>query len=261
MLDLNLNGKTALVCGSSQGLGEACAVELAALECRVILLARNQAKLSQVMQTLPNQHLQHDYISLDISDLKALEKVILEKLQNSNIDILVNNAGGPKAGPLLDVELAGLNEAFKQHVLASHLLATLVVPGMKRGGYGRIINILSTSVKEPLPNLGTSNTIRWAMASWAKSLANEVGQFGITVNNVLPGSFDTSRLSSLIEYQATQQGISFDQAKNKMTQTIPAGRIGNPKEFANVVAFLASPAASYVNGTAISVDGGRGKTI
>ncbi|MDC0534301.1 SDR family oxidoreductase [Francisellaceae bacterium] len=261
MLDLSLKGKTALVCGASQGLGKACAIELADLGCRVILLARNEQKLQITSKELPNQNLNHDYVAIDVSNTAKLKAQVAEKLSSTNIEILINNAGGPKAGNLLEATAEDFINAYQQHVIASHTLAQLLVPGMKQSGYGRIINILSTSVKGPIPNLGVSNTTRWAMAAWAKSLANEIGQFGITVNDVLPGSFDTTRLASLIEYQAAQKNVSTQEAKMQMETDIPLGRIGNPKEFADTVAFIASPAAAYIIGTAITVDGGRTKTI
>lgn len=260
MINLSLQGKTALVCGASSGLGLACAHALADLDCRVILVARREALLKKNIEQLKAPALHH-YLALDMNDMESLRVAVQALLSLHPIDILINNAGGPTPGPITEAAPDTFARAFKQHIEVSQLLASLVLPGMKHAGYGRIINILSTSVKGPLDNLGVSNTIRWAMAGWAKTWANEVGAYGITVNDVLPGQFETDRLLAVMQAQAQSKQVPIEAIKAQARQAIPAGRFGEPEEFAAVVAFLASPAASYVNGVAIAVDGGRTRTI
>lgn len=258
-INVTLQGKTALVCGGSQGIGEAVCVELAQLGCNVLALARSESNLIQVVQKLSTSSgNKHFYIAIDISNRNALQKAIESFLQtHSSIHILINNTGGPKGGPILKASEEEFVTAFQNHVLVSALLTRLVLPGMKQDGYGRIINIVSTSVKVPIPNLGVSNTIRASMANWAKTLSLEVGPLGVTVNNVLPGFTETSRLRSLIESAAQSSQKSIQEVEQTWKSVIPLGRFGSPEEIASVVAFLASPAASYIHGTNITVDGGR----
>ncbi len=261
-MELSLLNKTALVCGSSQGIGLATAQELALLGANCILLARNEERLQAALETLDQSCGQvHQFALADFSKTTEV-KMVVEKLANEHsISILVNNTGGPKPGAVLDADVSQFTTAFEQHVVVNQLLAQLLVPGMKKLGYGRIINIISTSVKIPLNNLGVSNTIRGAVASWAKSMANELGQFGITVNNVLPGFTATARLKSLANTLATNNGISVEAQEDSMASEVPLKRFGNANEIGAVAAFLASPAASYVNGTSIPVDGGRTGSI
>lgn len=263
MINLNLTGKRALICGASKGIGKACAIQLAELGCEVIVLARQENALKELVATLPVRHAQtHSYFALDLADFELLEKLIkLDIQKNGEIEILVNNAGGPSAGPIVDATDEQFENAFKLHLRANALLAKQVIPGMKAKQYGRIINIISTSVKSPIDNLGVSNTIRWAVASWAKTLSYEVAKYGITVNSVLPGSIETSRLESLMQHQADKRSTDLETVRREVISQIPAGRIGSPEEVAQVVGFLASPAASYVNGVAMPVDGGRTKVI
>jgi len=190
-MNLNLIGKTALVCGASKGIGAACAMELASLGCSVIALARSEDKLSKLCEALPkNAKQNHSYIAINVADRQGLEQQLETKLDEyKSIEILINNSGGPKAGPITQAEETEFLEGFQNHILVNSLLAKKLLPQMQAQEYGRIINIISTSVKVPIPNLGVSNTIRAAVAAWAKSLANEVGQYGITVNSVLPGFF------------------------------------------------------------------------
>jgi 3-oxoacyl-[acyl-carrier protein] reductase len=178
-------------------------------------------------------------------------------LKNGSIQILINNAGGPPTGPLIDTDSAELEKAFKAHVVSSHILAQALIPGMQKAGYGRIINIVSTSVKQPINGLGISNTIRAAVANWAKTLANEIGHGGITVNNLLPGYTNTDRLKYLFSKQAAQKGVNIEDIEKNIINTIPAKRLGEPAEFGAVAAFLCTPAAAYINGVNIPVDGGR----
>ncbi|HEX8504246.1 MAG TPA: SDR family oxidoreductase [Hymenobacter sp.] len=257
---MDLHPYRALVGGSTQGIGRAVAHLLAERGCAVTLLARNEERLREVAAALPTPgHARHNYLVADFDDPSRLETVVQGYLAEhpEGFHILVNNTGGPPGGPLLDAPVDALRMAFNQHVVCNHLLAQAVVPGMQAAGFGRIINIISTSVKIPLPGLGVSNTIRGAVASWAKTLANELGPLGITVNNVLPGATLTQRHHSLVEKKAAQTNQSTEAIEADMRKLIPARRFGLPEEVAAAVAFLASPAAGYINGTSVPVDGGR----
>jgi 3-oxoacyl-[acyl-carrier protein] reductase len=262
MLPLDLKGKTALVSGSTQGIGLASAQALASLGAVCILLARNEDALRKATKTLPAGHGQaHGYLVADFQQPDQVKHTVEDYLRNNPIHILINNTGGPPAGPVLTAQPSEFLSAFHQHLICNHLLATSVIPSLKSEGYGRIVNVISTSVKIPLKNLGVSNTIRGAVASWAKTLANEVAPFGITVNNVLPGATATGRLEAIINNKVSKTGITQQDAENEMLAEIPAKRFGRPEEIAAMVAFLASPAAAYVNGTSIPVDGGRTGSI
>jgi len=258
-MDLNISGKKALVCGGSDGIGKAAAEELARMGAEIVLLARNSEKLAKTQKQLSTSNKQkHHFLVADFNDPIALEHEVSQYLKKGNsFDILVNNTGGPPAGPAHQADLEEYVTAFRQHLLCNQLLVKLILPGMKKNGGGRIINVISTSVKAPLPNLGVSNTVRGAVANWSKTLANELGQFNITVNNVLPGATETGRLSSIISNKAKKSGISEKEAVIQMTAAVPLGRFAKPEEVANAIAFLASPAAAYINGTSIPVDGGR----
>lgn len=257
-MNLNLTGRTALVCGGSQGLGAAIATELALIGANVIVLARREVVLQEFVQTLDSSQGQtHEWIAADaqLPDLLVLK--IMERLKKGAIEILVNNSGGPAAGPLLATPVQDIEKAFQAHLSVSHLLTQALVPGMKAAGFGRIINVLSTSVKQPIDGLGISNTVRSAVANWAKTMANELGGFGITVNNVLPGYTNTQRLQYLFANQAEKSGLQPKVILEKTLALIPAGRLGEPAEFGSAVAFLCSPAAAYINGINLPVDGGR----
>ena len=257
-MELSLNGKTALVCGSTQGIGLATARELALLGANCILLARNEERLREAVTGLPaagEQH--HAYAVADFADPASVQQAVNSLLQKYRITILVNNTGGPAAGPVLAAAPEAFEAAFRQLLVVNQLLAQALVPVMKEEKFGRIINIISTSVKIPLDNLGVSNTIRGAVASWSKTMANELGRFGITVNNVLPGFTSTARLDSLTQTLAAGNGISVEEQAAAMAASVPAGRFGTAAEIGAVAAFLATPAAAYVNGVNIPVDGGR----
>lgn len=258
-MNLSLNSKRALVCGSTQGLGKASAIELAKLGASVTLIARNEDALKKTLAELDGSvQRQHGYIVADFSDANQVRERVSEFVKNNPpIHILVNNTGGPKGGPVVDAELQEFANAFSAHLLCNHILAHAVIPGMKSEHYGRIINIISTSVKQPIAGLGVSNTIRGAVAAWSKTLAGELAQFGITVNNVLPGMTKTGRLDALINAKADKTGKTVEAIANEMISEIPAGRFAMPEEFAAAVAFLATPAASYINGINLPVDGGR----
>ena len=259
MMNLDLTNKTALVCGASQGLGAAVAHELAMLGADVWLLARNEENLKAVKQSLDiSLGQQHGYFVADSGDPGHIKQLITDFLsKGKRIGILVNNTGGPAAGSLLNTSLEDMQKGVTAHLLTAHTLAQLVVPGMKANKFGRIINILSTAVKQPINGLGISNTVRAGVANWAKTLANEIGQYGITVNNVLPGYTKTDRLDYLFGKQASDASTTVDAIVEKTIAMIPAGRLGEPEEFAAAVAFLCSPAAGYINGINLPVDGGR----
>jgi len=257
-MDLSLHGKTAVICGSSQGLGLAIATELALLGANCILMARNEKKLQNAANSLTIiQNQKHSFRVVDFFDNNAVRNTITEIVTQQHVHILVNNSGGPPGGIVSEAKEEEFIKAFNQHLINNHILATAVIPGMKKEGYGRIINVISTSVKIPLPYLGVSGTIRAAVASWAKLLSHDLGQFNITVNNILPGYTETERLDSLINSTAKKKNITNEKAAQDMASDIPMKRFGKPSEFGAVAAFLASPAASYVNGVSIPVDGGR----
>jgi 3-oxoacyl-[acyl-carrier protein] reductase len=258
-MNLSLKDKCALVCGSTQGIGKAVAMELARMECNVTLVARNKEALQQTMEELSNNGKQiHDYISVDFNFPDQLKEKIENYIkEKGTVHILVNNTGGPKSGPIISAQTDEFIKAFNAHLICNHILMQACLEGMKKENYGRIINIISTSVKLPLTNLGVSNTIRAAVANWSKTLANEVARFGITVNNVLPGATNTARLKQIINDKSVKTGKSVDEISKEMMSEIPAGRFGEPEEIANAVAFLASPAAGYINGINVPVDGGR----
>ncbi len=256
---LDLKNKRALVCGSTQGIGKAVAMELATMGAAVTLLARDEEKLKQVKSELPQQHGQlHSYMVADFNQPDHLKSLMSSFIQRSGpVHILINNTGGPPAGPVNAAKVEEFLAAFNSHLICNHILAQACIEGMKLSGYGRIVNIISTSVKQPLPNLGVSNTIRAAVANWSKTLANELASYAITVNNVLPGATATGRLGSIINGKAIKTGVSEDVVKSEMLHEIPMKRFAEPHEIASAVAFLASPAAAYITGINVPVDGGR----
>jgi len=262
MISLDLTGKTALIGGSTQGIGLASAQALASLGARCVLVARNEAKLIQAISTLKDSPTEpHTYLVADYANFEALRDVIAGFAATNTVHIVVNNTGGPAAGPVTEATPEAFLNAFQQHLICNHIISNLFTNGMKQAGYGRIINIVSTSVKIPLKGLGVSNTIRGAVALWSKTMANELGAYGITVNNVLPGATSTERLGNIINNKAGKTGMDIGEVEEEMIAEIPAGRFGKPEEIAAMVAFLASPAAAYVNGTSIPVDGGRTGSI
>ncbi|MGG8497195.1 SDR family oxidoreductase [Tenacibaculum sp. TC6] len=258
-MNLEIQYKNALVCGSTQGIGKATAILLAQEGVNVTLIARNEEKLKEVVAKLPNNNQKHGYLVADFSDPEGLKA----KLQASplNYHILVNNTGGPAGGPVFNAKLEEFEKAFTQHLKCNHVLVQALVPFMKEAGYGRIINIISTSVKQPLDGLGVSNTIRGAVANWSKTLANELGVFGITVNNVLPGATATERLNEIINNKAEKTGKTKEEIAESMKNASPAKRFAQPEEVANAVVFLASEKASFINGINVPVDGGRTKSL
>lgn len=261
-MDLNLQHKNALVGGASQGIGLAIATELAELGANVTLVARNEHRLKAALESLATEDGQkHNYLVADYTEPEALKVKVEYLVQGHPIHILINNTGGPAAGPAHEAETDAYLAAFQQHLICNQVLLQTVLPSMKEMQYGRIINIISTSVKQPLDNLGVSNTIRGAVANWAKTLANELGVFGVTVNNILPGATETGRLQSIIENKAQKAGLTEEDVSTKMKSSIPLRRFARPEEVAAAAAFLASPAAAYINGINLPVDGGRTKCL
>lgn len=262
-MNLNLQGKNAFVGGSSKGIGKAIAMELAALGANVFLVARSADKLSQVVHELPRvaEGQDHEFLVADYMNTDDLAAKVKGLVSERPIHILVNNTGGPAGGPILEAGSEAFLKAFQKHLICNQLLVQILSPGMIREGYGRIINVISTSVKAPLDNLGVSNTIRAAVANWSKTTANELARYGITVNNILPGMTETERLLEIIDNNAKKGNLSKDVVEERMKKEIPLGRFGKPEEIAAAAAFLASPAAAYITGTNLVVDGGRTRSL
>jgi len=259
-MEIKLTHKTALVCGATAGIGKECALQMALAGASVLLLARDEAKLKKTLGELSKtgDTQQHSYIVADLSKHNLLLNALENQLgKNKTIHILVNNTGGPPPGAIIEAGTDDFLKTFEQHLICNQILTQYVIGGMKDAGFGRIINIISTSVKQPIPNLGVSNTIRAAVASWAKTLSYEVGSYGITVNNVLPGFTKTGRLDSLIEKMASQRNVSIDVIIKELADGIPAKRFAEPAETAFAVMFLASDYSGYINGINLPVDGGR----
>lgn len=262
-MKINLEGKVALVSGSTQGIGEATAHALAECGATVVLLARNEEKLKVVVAEMPSDSGQsHSYLVADFSQPSELESVVNGWINAGNhADILVNNTGGPKGGLVSEAPVEEFISAFNQHLICNHILVQAVMPKMKENRFGKIVNVISTSVKQPLPGLGVSNTIRGAVGNWSKTLANELGQFNITVNNVLPGATNTDRLKSIAETKSSKTQSTVDEVFEKMASESPMQRIAEPEEVAQAILFLASDMGSYINGINIPVDGGRTKSL
>lgn len=258
-----LTGRTAVVCGSTQGIGLETAKKMALMGANLVLVARNEEKLKNAVSELScSSNQSHSYLVADFSKPSELRTLIQNWVKEGNVaNVLVNNTGGPKGGPIIDAAIEEFTDTFNQHLICNHILVQALYPGMIESGYGRIINVISTSVKQPLPNLGVSNTIRGAVASWSKTMANELGVYGITVNNVLPGATNTVRLKSIAETKSSKTGDSVDNIFKGMAAESPMKRIAEPQEIANAIAFLASPEASYINGINVPVDGGRTKSL
>ncbi len=259
-MNIDLTGKNALVCGSTRGIGRAIAFELATLGANVTLVARSETKLQETLAQIPHAKNQtHSYLVADFSDTNAL-KLALGSLKR-NHHILINNTGGPAGGAIVNAKEEEFIATFSKHLLCNHILVQSLLRGMKADGYGRIVNIISTSVKQPIPGLGVSNTIRAAVANWSKTLSLELASFGITVNNVLPGATETDRITEILESNSAKTGLSIAELKEEMLHEIPMKRFAQPSETAAAVAFLCSPAAAYITGINLPVDGGRTKSL
>ncbi|WIG54932.1 MAG: Oxidoreductase, short-chain dehydrogenase/reductase family [Rhodanobacteraceae bacterium] len=262
-MDLDLTGRHALVCGASQGIGRACAIELAELGANVTVLARREDVLKQLVAELPRMHAaqRHDFLAADSGDTDGLRAAAESLVAAQPVHILVNNSGGPPPGPVHGTKVEAFLDAYRKHLVANHVLAETVIPGMQAAHFGRIVNIISTSVKEPIQGLGVSNTTRWAVASWSKTLATELAPFGITVNNVLPGSTHTPRIEQIVQTRAQKSGVDVKAMQHEMESEIPMRRFADPSEIAAAVAFLCSPAAGYISGINVPVDGGRTRSL
>jgi len=257
-MDLDLAGKHALVCGGSEGIGRAAAHELALLGADVTVLARRADKLEEVAASLPRSGAQrHGWLAADVGQTERLRAQVQALAAGRAVQILVNNTGGPPAGPAHSADIAAFLDAFNKHLVANQAIVQAVLPGMRAASWGRVVNVISTSVKEPIPGLGVSNTIRGAVASWAKTLSRELAPFGVTVNNVLPGYTETARIGQIVRDRIKATGRSEEEILGSMRSNVPAGRFAQPSEIAGVIAFLCSPAAAYVNGVNLAVDGGR----
>ena len=258
-MELGLQNKNALVCGSTQGIGKATAISLAKEGVNITLIARNETVLQEVLKELPqNGQQKHGYLVADFSKSDQVKEVVSI---NNSFHILINNTGGPKSGAIINASVEEFSAAFQMHVLVNQILVQAVVPFMKKQCFGRIINIISTSVKEPIPGLGVSNTIRNAVANWSKTMAGELAEFGITMNNVLPGFTDTARLDQIIKIKAAGANTSVEKMAQIMKDYVPAKRFAKPEETAKAVTFLASDSASYITGINLPVDGGRTKSL
>ncbi len=261
-MDLDLTGKRALVCGASEGIGRACARELALLGAEVTVLARRREALEAVVHALPTPNRQkHGLIVADAADTIGLGEKARELAEHGPVHVLVNNSGGPPGGRAIDADAGAFLDAYTRHLLANQVLAQALVPGMRHAHYGRIVNIISTSVYEPIPGLGVSNTTRGAVASWAKTLSRELAADGITVNNVLPGYTETGRIDQIVRGRMAKEGASEADIRADMVAGVPARRFAQPEEPAGLIAFLCSPAGGYINGQSIAVDGGRMMSI
>ena len=259
-MNLSLKHKHAFVCGSTDGIGKASALLMAEYGCEITLIARNQEKLDSTLSELAqNDDQNHSTVCADFDDPGMLKEKVNSQISTLGkpVDILVNNSGGPHGGALIEAEEDEFRIAFERLLICNHIMAKAVVPGMKEQGSGRIINIISTSVRQVIPGLGVSNTIRGSVAQWGKTLAIELGEYGICVNNILPGYTATARLQDLADRKAGTMGMTPDQIRDDWAKNTSLKRLGTPDEIASSVAFLASDAAGYVSGHNLSVDGGR----
>lgn len=265
-MNIDLSGKNAYVGGSTKGIGKAIAFELAKLGANITFAGRTETALMQNLIDLSfisKSDQKHDYVVVDNSQPEKLKSIVErhQKKTAKQFHILINNTGGPPSGKIIKAKEDEFLKAFEAHLVCNHILTQLLVEDMKRANYGRIVNIISTSVKQPLPNLGVSNTIRAAVANWAKTMANELAEFGITVNNVLPGATETDRLKQIIENNSAKEDVAIHEYEQKMKNEIPMKRFGKPEEVASAVAFLCSPAAAYITGINLPVDGGRTSSL
>ncbi|MBJ99892.1 MAG: short-chain dehydrogenase [Euryarchaeota archaeon] len=256
-----LKGFRALICGASKGIGKSIARSMAKAGADVIICSRNKDALDELCEELMNIGANSaKSLALDLENIEVVESAISELLNEGAIQILINNASGPPGGPLLDVELSEFETAFKRHLHAAHTITRMLVPGMEESGIGRIVNIISTSVREPIDNIGLSNTLRGSMASWSKSLSRELPAC-ITINNILPGFTDTSRLNSLAKSISEKTGKSIPDIQQNWMSQVPIGRLIDPQETALAATFLCLPSSGGIRGISLAVDGGRMRSI
>jgi len=254
-----LSGRVALVCGASQGIGRACAFALAGMGARVVVSGRNDEGLTKVLSNLPAvKSGAHEMLLQDHGDAAAMEAAAdALSAKCGAVHLLIVNSGGPAPGFLVDASANDLEMAIRQHVSTAQGLVRALAPGMRAANFGRVVAITSTSVVTPLRGLGVSNVVRAAMSNWVRTIAGELGRFAITANMVMPGSTKTGRLDALMQGRASRAGSTLQEIEREMIARIPVGRLGSTEEIAAVVAFLCSPAASFVNGAMIPVDGGQ----
>ena len=261
-MEINLKNKTAWVFGGSSGIGRSIALELANCGANIVLVSRNLSSLKNTKDELcVKMNQRHDILSVDMSKTNELENLLLDYLKRNDVDIIINNSGGPRPGLAHSADNEDYSLAFRQHLISAQTICRIVAPLFKKKQFGRIINIISTSVKQPIPGLGVSNTIRGAVANWSKTLSSELGPFGVTVNNILPGATQTERLNEIVEKKAHKNNITKEQAAQIMKEEIPLKRFAQPREVGFLVAFLSSDMASYINGVNIPIDGGRTKSL
>ena len=257
-MEINLKNKTAWVFGGSKGIGRSIAIHLAKCGANILLISRNSINLNKVKNELAvDVGQEHDILSIDMVKTKQVSTVFKKYYNLNAVDIIINNSGGPAGGLAHTADPEEYLLAFNQHLISAQFVTSLALPIMKKKGFGRVINIISTSVKQPIRGLGVSNTIRGAVANWSKTLSLELGKYGITVNNVLPGATKTNRLAELIKKTATKNNTTESLVIENMKKTIPVGRFADPEEIAYVVSFLCSDFANYINGINVPVDGGR----
>ena len=256
-MKINLSGKKALVGGSSKGIGLGIARQLAESGASVCLMARDKNKLEEIINELPkNNYQDQEYLLVDFSNFEKFKSTIKEYLSTNSIDILVNNTQGPPAGNSLSKDIDSYQEAFDLLFKCVVYTTSLIVPQMQKNKWGRIINVTSVSVKEPLNYLVLSNSIRSAVVAWAKSLSVDIGKDGITINSILTGYFDTERIKELNKEKSKSLNISEDEVLEKMKSLVPLNRLGKIDEYGYLVSFLSSDKAAYINGTSIPIDGG-----
>ena len=250
-----LGGQTALVCGASKGIGRACALMLARAGARVVACARSQTDLDSLVSEMHGDG--HEAVVLDLEDIEAVRQAMSSM---GDVQIVVNNSGGPPGGALLENTLEDFEGPFRRHLHAAHTIVQMLSPGMKKAGSGRIVNIISTSVREPIDNIGLSNTLRGAMASWSKSLSRELDPC-ITINNILPGFTDTDRLDSLASSISERTGSPVEDITEGWLSGVPIQRLVDPLETAVAVTFLCLPSSGAIRGVSLAIDGGRMRSI
>jgi len=254
-MKIDLSGKKVLIGGSSKGIGLGIAKQLAESGASVCLMARNKSKLEEIVNQLPNSE-NHSFLIVDFSNFEEYKIKIEAYLENNQVDILVNNTQGPPAGNSLSKDIDSYQEAFDLLFKSVVYTTSLVIPQMQKNKWGRIINVTSVSVKEPLNYLVLSNSIRSAVLAWAKSLSVDVGKYGVTVNSILTGYFDTERIKELNKEKSKSLNISEEEVLEKMKSLVPINRLGKTEEYGYLVSFLSSDKASYINGASIPIDGG-----
>ena len=261
-MNISLKSKKALVGGSSKGLGNAVAYQLAMSGASVTLVSSNKDRLIKTVDDLRNKTgINHDYIVVDYNSFEDYKKIIKKYLDTNPIDILINNTQGPKGGDVMNVSIEDYQKSFDLLFKSVVFTTMLAIENMKKNKWGRIINMASMSVKEPLSYLALSNSIRSAVTTWGKTLSNDLGVYNITVNNILTGYFDTERINQLNFDKAKKLNIDVEEVYNTMKELVPLKRIGDPKEFSYLVTFLASDNAAYINGANIPIDGGLIKSL